>query len=441
MFSRAKEFSLRKWHREKIHKYGNTHRYSDNVTIEFLFGVAEPEDKATLDAIRQEINSYGTDTKHDLVMFDFKETEACMHHNRCLTRNAHALFQNMKNSLCTDVNHDGSQSYEATYFVKMDDDVVLNYELLARVFLEFPTESVHFGRMLPNIPSTGKEERNFVSFAHVSYPLWPQGAFRGFSKDILDLTLLPQNVATVLREEHSYFFLDSDRAAGALIERAQIPVKHRIFTKGYYFMCSTENITCESYWNAVAFHVGFGLSGDDSDKIIMKLETMNQVLDSIQQCDLSYDSFNVSDHYFFIDDSFLQSSATEWLSHGCSSVDTTARSMIDSFEHAHVRQKQLELDGSNIETCAEQTYDWKVVGSSSQTNATDVATILIKSESGTRKSSISVFASAFLEKMSAGDPTKLDLPAKSHFFSWGVQVRVASILLPLFSVVFHKLPV
>jgi len=426
IFSRAKEFSLRKWRRDKFYKYGNTHRFSDNVTIELMFGVAEPVDDATLEGIQQEQlenkantrNSHSTtiddDGKDDMVILDFKETEECMDRNRCLTRNAHALFRNMRDSLCGADNEDVDESqYEATHFVKMDDDVVLNYELLARVLMEFPTESVHFGRMLPNVPSVGEEERNLVNFAHSTFPIWPQGVFRGFSKDILDLTLLPQNIATILRPEHSYFFRDSDRAAGALMERAQIAVKHTIFTKGYYFICSIEDITCESYWNTIAFHIGFGLSGDDGDKIGRKLDTMNQVFDSVlQQCDVSYDSFNAIDHFFIIDDAFQQSSATEWMFHGCSTVDDTAINMTETYELLHFHEKQLELLGINNETCAEQTY-WQAAGSINKT-ATETTTTTIPStafdSSDIEESSISVFARAFLDKMST-DPTQMNLSA------------------------------
>mmetsp|Transcript_13765 Transcript_13765/g.33177 ORF Transcript_13765/g.33177 Transcript_13765/m.33177 type:complete len:974 (-) Transcript_13765:96-3017(-) len=325
MITRSSEHRLRQWHRNVFRHTGTRHRFSDQVDIYLKFVMAESRDDNELSLqISKENQKY-----NDIIVADFQETEECMFLNRCLTRNHESLFRGIQ-QVCD------NEAYVGAYYFKVDNDSVLNYELMARVFLDLPNNSVLAGRMLPNAPSSGYSERLISNSAISFYPVWPHGSFQGYSKDLLHQVLRPENIATILRRDVSYVFPWSDRATGVQLQRAQIKVENKVFLRGQYFMCPSEfNTTahndypCEIYWNSIAFHAGFGLSGEGPDKATKKLDIMMDLFQAQTECFQSMatsriyaNKFRPRDHYFMVDDDFLtKGNFSYWLSYGCASLN------------------------------------------------------------------------------------------------------------------------
>lgn len=345
MFTRSGEYALRQWHRNVYQKHGNSHKYSNSVVIYLRFGMAKLAHNDELKTnIKKEIRRY-----KDIMIYNFVETEECMNLNRCLIRNHFALFEGIQ-SLCDDDN------YVGTYFIKADNDSVLNYEQIARVFLHMPNESVLFGRLIPNTPVHSKLERMISDTALSFYPVWPHGTFQGYSKDLMQESLKSENKATVLHQESNYVFPWSDRGTGLQLYRAQIPIKYRVFLKGHYFMCASENFTCHAYWNSIAFHSGFGFSGNGNDKIQKKLEMMNKIYKTQLKCQNNlHDMFREADHYFFADDEFLlKGNSSFWLRSGCSVVNSDGLRLLKQMDIDH-QIALRRLAPMNLK-CADKIY-------------------------------------------------------------------------------------
>jgi len=384
MFTRSVEFDLRKWHREVFQKHANSHRFSGSVDIHLRFGTAAPsDDLEVMDQLNKEVKLH-----HDLIVYDFKETEKCMPWNRCLMRNQDSLFRGIQH-LCDGDNYDGS------YFIKVDNDSVLNYNNLAQVFMDLPNESLLVGRLLPNTP-LGQLERLLTSSTPSFYPVWPHGSFQGFSKDIFEKTLKPENTATVLRQDVGYVFVNSDRATGMQLERAQIVVKNKVFLKGMYYMCSSEHFTCDAYWNSIAFHSGFGWSGKGTNKMAKKIQMMDRIHKIQQQCNPPDQVFHPADHYFFVNQDFLQNGNTSyWLSYGCSTITEGGLRVLRDFDKKHTESEKTLGPSNGI--CADQLYEkqWSLLEAASGS----MESIPENQQLGITEGRVGDFSSAFLKKM------------------------------------------
>ena len=343
MITRSVEFDLRQWHRDVFQKHGNSNRFSGSIDIHLQFGMADVgNDRALKGKVDKEIKRH-----NDITIFDFEETEECMFLNRCLMRNHDQGFRGIQH-LC-----DGD--YDGAYFMKVDNDSVLNYDQMAQVFLDLPNESVLFGRLVPNTPVEKSLERIITDTSLSFYPVWPHGTFQGYSKDLLQKSLKPENMATILRPDVDYVFPWSDRGTGLELARAQITVKNKVFLKGHYFMCPSESFTCDAYWNSIAFHSGFGWSGKGSDKMAKKIEMMDFIYRTQLECRAPYEDFRQEDHYFFADEDFVQNgNSSYWLSYGCSSLNEKGVDLVEHLDTVHALA--VESLGPVNGKCADRIY-------------------------------------------------------------------------------------
>jgi len=329
MITRSVEFDMRQWHRKIFEKYGNSNHFSDSVDIHLQFGIADVYDPELKRKIDVEKKAYD-----DMLIFNFEETEECMFMNRCLIRNHEQIFQGIQH-MC-----DGD--YDGAYFVKVDSDSVLNYELMARVIMNLPNESVLFGRLVPNSPVKTQLERLISDSSLSFYPISPQDCFQGYSKDLLQETLKPENMATIYRPDVKYVFPWSDRGTGIQLKRAQIEVKHRVFLKGVYFMCRSESFTCDDYSNSLAFHSGFGLSEKGDDMMAKKIDMMDFIYKTQLECQPLEKDFYQKDHFFFVNSEFAQhENSSHWLSNGCSSLNEAGVALLAGIDKHHENNNKM----------------------------------------------------------------------------------------------------
>ena len=232
---------------------------------------------------------------------------------------------------------------------------MLGYESLVQAIKSMPSTSVYFGQMFPNTPLSPAPERFQRQVSFSFFPFWANGLMYGVSRDIAQKLVSPEVMGTVWKPSSSYHFPEDDRSIGLALVRGRVDVQHYLYIPGTFTYCSRE-FSCSHYHHAIAFHVGFGLSGDGPDLFIKKKELLSGFHRNLVECNKHYGPNPAGENLFIKvngNETFEATRMADVMVEGCYKVDPDGEEFTKYWRDLHeLSSRELEEDYS----CAESFY-------------------------------------------------------------------------------------
>ena len=336
VFSRTTEIELRQWHREVYYSPNTTKSWGEEVRLQLFFAVSKNSDAGIMDQMHVEQELHG-----DMIILDAEETY------ELLTAKTFEVLRAL-------LPHVSGPECKEGYLVKFDTDVVLGYGTLVDAIKAMPSSSVYFGQMFPITPVGTERTERQISMSFM--PMWAIGTMYGFSRDVVKQLVSPKVMSTVWKQAMSYIVREEDRAIGLALARGQVNVQHYLHIPGTFSACS-QKFSCDRYHHAIAFNVGFGISGDRAQLFATKKKALSLFHSNVMECNRQYDSIPPGKTLFYEakgNKTFENMTMTAVLFDGCHSIDRDGRNMLGGLTNLH-EAAAAEVKMEDYQ-CAEKFY-------------------------------------------------------------------------------------
>jgi Protein of unknown function (DUF5672)/Galactosyltransferase len=354
IFSRESEHDLRRWQRSHFaefwhnqrHRPRPRHRHHGSTSssvgwknVRLLFPVAYKNNPALNELLYQEQQLHG-----DLIFLPITEnyqwlTAATFEFFKVTV----SLFDAGDRTKTS--SHNDQSCPHGRYVVKADSDVVISYENLLAILRAVPSnQTVHLGQMQPDTPVHHPLIRRAGSLSLSTLPVWSVGQIYALSLDLVQTLIRDDVMLTVLKADVGYVYPEEDRSIGLALQRAQIPVAHRIHLPYLYLFCQVQDLlVCGHLRDFTAIGVGFGLSGSDAVFKDGKLKLLEQVSRQARLCRSTVTTAQsqqrqlstarpIDDQFVLIDEAFRRSpEPQQYFFDNCPSLSTTGELMKKEF--------------------------------------------------------------------------------------------------------------
>jgi Galactosyltransferase len=221
IFSHSFEHRLRNWHRSNFRDFMRQYKLSNMhelACLKMYFSLAYDSKERNGTLLLKENATYS-----DLLLVEHQENYRFL---------SYYSLQSMR--YCQEIFY--QLECRVRFYVKADSDTYIDFSSLLKSIEIMPSESVFFGLLMTNYPTTSIQDRYYHhSFSRL--PPWAVGGLYGMSYDVMEVLTSPHVSRHVVKINEKYYYPEEDRGIGIALFRSSTKIQHLLFLKGLYFFC------------------------------------------------------------------------------------------------------------------------------------------------------------------------------------------------------------